>query len=45
MRARKKEIPKDGGKRVRVLSIPTITSTLQWRPEAPLETSGLTARA
>ena len=26
MRARKKEIPKDGGKRVRVLSIPTVIS-------------------
>jgi RNA-directed DNA polymerase len=26
MRARKKEIPKDGGKKVRVLSIPTVIS-------------------
>jgi RNA-directed DNA polymerase len=26
MRARKKEIPKDGGKKVRILSIPTVIS-------------------
>jgi RNA-directed DNA polymerase len=26
LRARKKEIPKDGGKKVRVLSIPTLIS-------------------